>query len=95
MVKTIKGVPDSASKAETGGIFLVAQEACPILTTLIELGHPQPSIGTLLKTDNSTATNILTAQVRMKRSKAFDMQYHWITDRIEQKNSICTGIKAT
>ena len=75
-VKTIKGVPASASKAETGGIFLGAQESCPILTTLLELGHPQPSTSTPLETDNSTATDILTAQVRMKRYKAFDMQYY-------------------
>ena len=85
MVKTIKGVPASAAEAETGGIFLGAQEACPIITALIELGHPQPSTGTPLETDNSTANDILTAQVRMKRSKAFDMRYHWIKDRIEQK----------
>ena len=84
MVKTIKGVPASAAEAETGGIFLGAQEACPIITALIELGNPQPSIGTPLETDNSTANDILTAQVRMKRSKAFDMRYHWIKDQIEQ-----------
>ena len=48
MVKTIKGVPASAAEAETGGIFLSAQEACPILTDLIEMGHPQPATGTPL-----------------------------------------------
>jgi len=84
LVKTIRGVPASASEAETGGIFLGAQEAVPILNTLIELGHPQPPSGTPIETDNSTAHDILTAQVRMKRSKAFDMRYHWIKDRIAQ-----------
>ena len=34
MVKTIKGVPASAYEAKTGGIFLGAHEACPIVTTL-------------------------------------------------------------
>ena len=85
MVKTIKGVPASASEVETSGIFLGAQEAFPVITTLIEMGHPQPTNGTPIETDKSTAHDILTAQVRMKRSKAFDMRYHWIKDRIAQK----------
>jgi len=42
LVKTIRGVPASASEAETGGIFISAQEVVPILNTFIELGHPQP-----------------------------------------------------
>ena len=46
IVKTIKGVPASAAEAETGGIFIGAQEACPILTALIEMGHPHPATGT-------------------------------------------------
>ena len=66
MVKTIKGLSPSASESENGVIFLVAQEVCPIITTLLELGHPQPSTGTPLETDNSTATDILTTEVRMK-----------------------------
>ena len=85
LCKTIKGVTASASEAETGGIFLGTQEACALIQTLIELGHPQPISGTPIETDNSTAHDILTAQVRMKRSKAFDMRYHWIKDRIAQK----------
>ena len=84
MVKTIKGVPASYSEAETGGIFLGTQEAFPVITTLIEMVHPQPPNGTPLETDNSTAHDILTAQVRMKRSKDFDMRYHWIKDGISQ-----------
>ena len=50
------------------------------------MGHPQPTTGTPLETDNSTAHDILTATVRMKRSKAFDMRYHWLKDRIAQKH---------
>ena len=84
MVKTIKGVPASAAESETGGIFLGAKEACPILAALVEMGHPWPATGTPLETDNSTANDILTSQVCMKRSKALDMRYHWIKDQIEQ-----------
>ena len=80
MVKTICGVPASASKAETGGIFLAGQEACPLITALTKMGHPQPPLGTPIKTNNPTTHNILKAQVCMKCSKVFDMRYHWIKD---------------
>ena len=49
-----------------------------------ELGHPQPPSGTPLETENTTDHDILLAKVSMKRSKAFDMRYHWLKDRIEQ-----------
>jgi hypothetical protein len=84
LCKTLRGVPASAAEAETGGLFLNAQEAIPIITALEEMGHKQPPNGTPLETDNSTAHDILKAQVRMKRSKAFDMRYHWLKDRIRQ-----------
>jgi hypothetical protein len=85
LCKTIRGVPASAAEAETGGLFLNGQETIPIITALKEMGHPQPLTGTPLETDNSTAHDILKAQVHMKRSKAFDMRYHWLKDRIFQK----------
>jgi hypothetical protein len=85
LCKTIRGVPASAAEAETVGLFMNAQEAIPMITALEEMGHPQPLTGTPLETDNSTATGILQAQVRMKRSKAFDMRYHWLKDRIARK----------
>jgi len=84
LCKTLKGVPSSAAEAETGGLFLNAQEAVPLRTALLELGHQQPTTGTPLETDNSTAHDILRAKVRMKRSKAFDMRYHWLKDRVAQ-----------
>jgi hypothetical protein len=84
LCQTICGIPASAAEAETGGLFLNGQEAIPIITALKEMGHHQPPTGTPLETDNSTAHDILKAQVRMKRSKAFDMRYHWLKDRIQQ-----------
>ena len=85
LCKTIRGVPASAAEAETAGLFVGAQEAVPMITALEELGHPQPPTGTPLETDNSTAHDILKAQVRMKRSKAFDMRYHWLKDRVARR----------
>ena len=36
-----------------------------MIYTLVELGHPQSGLGTPIETDNSTAHDILTAQVHM------------------------------
>ncbi|KAI2492390.1 Reverse transcriptase (RNA-dependent DNA polymerase) [Fragilaria crotonensis] len=62
LCKTIRTVAASASEAETGSLFLNAQEAVPMRTALAEMGHPQPSSGTPLETDNSTAHGILHAK---------------------------------
>jgi len=54
-------------------------------TALEELGHKQPATGTPFDTDNKTARGILTRTMRQKLSKAFDMRYWWMKDRIKQK----------
>jgi hypothetical protein len=38
-----------------------------------------------LRTDNSTAYGIVNETIKKKRSKAMDMRYHWLTDRVHQK----------
>jgi hypothetical protein len=82
LCKTAHGVPASAAEAETMGLFMNAQEAIPMTTALEEMGHKQPLTGAPLETNNSTADVGLKAQVRVKRSKAFDMRCHWLKDRI-------------
>jgi hypothetical protein len=85
LCKTLRTIAASASEAEIGALFLNAQDAVPIRTALVEMGHPQPATGTTpLETDNSNADGILKAQVWLKRSKAFDMQYEWLKDHIKQ-----------
>ena len=44
LVKIIKAVMASASKAKCGSLFMNAQEAIPFITTLEELGHKQQPI---------------------------------------------------
>lgn len=46
------------------------------------LDHKQPP--TELVTDNSTAHGITNDTVKQKRSKAMDMRYYWIRDRVRQ-----------
>lgn len=85
LCKTIPNVVSSAAEAETGGIYLGAKDAVPQITALEEMGHPQSPKGVLITTDNSTAHGILTSAMRAKLSKAFDMRYYWVKDRIRQK----------
>ena len=80
---TIKHVVGSAAEAECGGCYHNAQKAIPIRIALAELGHPQPK--TPLKTDNSTAAGFANKSMRQKRSKSWDMRYHWLRDRVAQE----------
>jgi hypothetical protein len=54
----------------------------PLRVTLTELGHTQPPMP--LRTDNSSAFGILNETIEQKISKAMDIRYHWITDRVLQ-----------
>jgi hypothetical protein len=78
----LPNVMASAAEAEVGGLFVNGQTACPLRTTLEELGHPQPP--TIIVTDNACAQGIANETVKQKRSKAIDMRFYWIRDRVKQ-----------
>ena len=78
----LREIVSSAAEAELAALFHTGKEACPARTTLQELKHPQPP--TPLQTDNSTATGIANDSVKQKRSKAMDMRFYWIRDRVRQ-----------
>ena len=82
LAKIMSNIMSSAMEAEVGAAFLVARDACPIRVTLEELGHPQTP--TPLKVDNTTAVGFANGRIRHKRSKAIDMRFHWICDRVNQ-----------
>jgi hypothetical protein len=73
----------SAAEAEYGGIFHNAKEGVALRNTLADLGHHQPP--TTIVTDNQVACNLANDKVKQRRSKAIDMRYHWIRDRIRQQ----------
>jgi hypothetical protein len=79
----IKNVVALTAESEVGACFKNAQSGAPLIFTLTELGHKQPA--TPLRTDNSTAFGILNDTIKQKRSKAMDVRYHWLTDRVRQK----------
>ena len=78
----IKAVMSSAAEAEIGALYINCREAIPARHTLEFLGHAQPP--TPIQTDNTTALGVVNNNV-MKKLKAMDMKYHWLCDRISQK----------
>ena len=72
----------SAAEAETGAIRLNCQQAVPIRTALIEMGHLQ--LPTPIKTDSATSYGILTGNMRQKLCKDFGLRFHWMRCRIKQ-----------
>ena len=72
----------SATEAEVGALFHNAQDACMIRNTLEFLGHKQPA--TPIQTDNACAEGIVNDTVKQKRSKAIDMRFYWVRDRVRQ-----------
>jgi hypothetical protein len=85
----IKNLVASVAESEIGACFQNAQRGAPVRITLIELGHKQPV--TPLRTDKSTAFRILNETIKQKRSKAMDIIYHLLTDRVRQNNLMFIG----
>jgi len=81
-VQILKEVCSSAAETELAALFHNGKDACPIRTALEEMRHPQPP--TPMVTDNSTAKGIATDSVKQKQSKAMDMRFYWIRDRVRQ-----------
>ena len=78
--KIMRNIMASAAEAEYGTIFINAQTAVPIRTTLSEMVWTQGP--TSLQVDNSTAVGIATKEFCQNKSKAMDMQFYWINNRI-------------
>ena len=78
----MREVVSSAAEAELGAVFHNGKEATAMRHTLEELGHPQPP--TVITADNSTAAGIANDSIKQKRSKAMDMRYYWVRDRVRQ-----------
>ena len=87
--RILKHVVASFSKAEVGGLFHNGQTAVPLRITLHELGFTQQP--TPIKTNNSAAEDIVTATVRQERSKAMNMQFYWMKDKVNKKTFLFIG----
>jgi hypothetical protein len=75
-------VLSSATEAETGALFYNAKDAAPFRIALDEMGHPQTA--TPIQSDNKCAVGIVNDTVKQRRSKAMDMRFYWVKDRVSQ-----------
>ena len=80
----LKNVIAYASEAEIGALFLYTKETATLRTMLEEMGHPDPP--TPIVTDKKCAAGIANDTVKQKRSKAIDIPFFWIVDRVKQNN---------
>jgi hypothetical protein len=80
--KVLKHVMSSAADAEIGAVFINAKEGAVLRTTLEELGHKHPP--TPMETDNITATGYINGTIKQKRTKAMDIRFYWVKDRVKQ-----------
>jgi hypothetical protein len=79
--KVLKHVMSSAAEAEIGAVFINAKEGAVLRTALEEFGHKQPP--TPMETDNITATGYSNGTIKQKLTKAMDMRFYWIKDKVK------------
>jgi hypothetical protein len=80
--KVLKTCNVFSSGSRNWGSFHNAKEGAVLRTTLEELRHKQPA--TPMETDNTTATGYSNGTIKQKRTKAMDMSFYWIKDRVKQ-----------
>jgi Reverse transcriptase (RNA-dependent DNA polymerase) len=81
--RIMRNVMAAASEAEIGALFHNGQEAAHIRNILKELGREQQQ-PTRITTDNSTADGFANGRTKIRRSKAMDMRFYWVQDRVKQ-----------
>jgi hypothetical protein len=81
--KMINSILASVAEAELCGGFKLAQDAVQYRRTLHDLGYPQPA--TMLRMDNTVAIGLAEGNINARRSKAMDMRFFWLVDRVQKK----------
>ena len=71
---------ESDDEAELGGLFENDQKATSIWTAIEEMVHPQQP--TSVATDNIAKNSIVNGTA--KKSRAIDMRFYWVRDRIRK-----------
>jgi len=78
----LRFVMASAAEAELDTLFHNCQEGIIFWQTLGDLGHPQPKMP--VHCDNATAVGIANTTVKRQRSRAMEMRFFWIGDKVAQ-----------
>jgi hypothetical protein len=79
----IPSVTASATESEYAALFINGTTAAGLRIALADLGYKQTV--TPMICDNKCAVGIANNTVKQRRSKAIDMRYHWIQDRINMQ----------
>ena len=82
VAKILKMITSSAMETEVAVNFYNTKEALPFRVTLTEMGHPQPP--NPMGVDNETAICFLKSTMIQEISKAIDMRFYWVRDRVNQ-----------
>ena len=69
-------------ETEVAATFYNSKEALTFRVNLAEMGHPQPP--TPMEVENETAIGFLKSKMKQKRSKAIDMRFYWVRDKVNQ-----------
>ena len=77
--KKTRNVVSSAAESETCGNFNNGETSIEMRSALIALDHKQPAI--TLKTENSTIEESVNSGMKPKRSKTWDMKWHWLRNK--------------
>jgi len=81
--RVLRHVVTSAAEAETAVLFFNAQTAIELVHILKALGHPQTAVP--IKTDNATAASFVNDTLKRKRSKSWDVRFHWLAENQRNK----------
>ena len=76
-------VVSSVAEAEYAALFINEKEGVTLRNILNSIGYPQPS--TEILCDNICAVGLASNTVTSKQTKSINMQFHWICDRVQQK----------
>ena len=82
--KTLCTVVASAAEVDTDRHFYNGQTNIYIRRLLESLGYHQPP--TPLKTDNRTVNAFINKSLCQKKSKLWDLKFHWLWDKQQQKH---------
>ena len=79
-------VVSSATEAEYGSAYTNTKQVDTLRRTLHDIGYPQKP--TLMIIDNKAAEGIANGTVTQRHSKAMDMRYHLVRDRVRQQQLV-------
>ena len=75
-------IVSSAAECEYAALYLLGRDMVWLREIARALGYPQKA--TPLKTDNKCADGLANGTAKLSKSKAMDMRFHWIRDRVKQ-----------